>query len=126
MQSDTSAALPLISLVKWGRIELEDGRRFKDLLVAPGVVESWDWNRFGTHHSPGLSRGELEYLVEHGARILILSSGYLGRLKISPAALEYLQEHDLEYYYLSTPNAVKKYNALAPHEAVGALFHTTC
>jgi len=122
----TSQNPPIVATVKWGRIELEDGRSFKDLIVAPGVAQEWDWKRTGTSHSPGISRADLEFLLERGARILILSSGYMGRLKISPAAQEFLREHKLEYYYLSTPKAVTKFNALAKHEPVGALFHTTC
>jgi hypothetical protein len=57
---------------------------------------------------------------------VILSTGVLGALRVSPQAFALLRESGVTVHTLRTPAAVGLYNALAETEAVGALVHSTC
>lgn len=67
---------PEITHRSWGRIEVDDGeQRFKDAKLYPGGAREWDWRETGTSHAPGIQIADVEELLEHGSKTVILSRG---------------------------------------------------
>ena len=110
----------------WGRIEIDDGRSFKDVKLWPGGGREWDWNETGTGHRPGIQPGDVAELLEHGAEVVILSRGRLRRLSVADETLRRLEAAGVETEVLPTDDAIERYNELRGDRAVAGLFHTTC
>lgn len=118
---------PKITHVSWGRLEVEgQSVPFKDAKLFPGGARVWDWRETGTEHSPGIQSADVEELLEHGARVVILSQGMLRRLQVRQETLATLQTRGIVTHVLPTEDAVRLYNELAATEPVGALIHSTC
>lgn len=123
---ETVILSPKIVHLSWGRIEVEGHGAFKDVKVFPGGARSWDWSETGTDHEPGIQPADVEELLEHGARAVVLSRGMNGRLSTSPETLRLLERKGIAVRVLETEDAVEVYNELAGKEPVGALLHSTC
>ena len=117
---------PRITRLAWGRVELEDGRCFKDAKLFPGGAREWDWRETGTAHVPGIQPADVEELLEHGATVVVLSKGVMERLRVCPETLRLLEERGIRAHVLQTEKAVELYNTLRGKERVGGLFHSTC
>ncbi|MBD3179962.1 MAG: hypothetical protein GF417_10390 [Candidatus Latescibacteria bacterium] len=120
---DTS---PRITDHSWGRIEVEGLGEGKDFILYPGGGKPWDWNETGTSHQGGIQPAEIEFLLDKGSEIIILSRGVNGRLTISGEAADLLESSGVEYIILRTDEAISEYNRLAGDKKVGGLFHSTC
>lgn len=117
---------PVITHFSWGRLEIDGGKRFKDAKLFPGGAREWDWSETGTDHVPGIRPIDVEELLEHGAKVVILSKGIYERLQACSETLEMLKQRGIEFHVLQTEEAVRLYNKLRKKEAVAGLFHTTC
>ena len=117
---------PRITHISWGSMKVEGQKDFKDAKLFPGGAREWDWAETGTSHSPGIQSADVEELLEHGARVVVLSQGMLGRLQVCDETIEMLTEKNIPTHILETKKAVKLYNNLRKNELVGGLFHTTC
>jgi hypothetical protein len=117
---------PRISHLSWGRIEVEGHLPFKDAKIFPGGAREWDWRETGTRHVPGIQPADVQELIEHGARTVVLSKGVWERLQVCPETLEVLSKNDIQVEILQTEEAVKRFNVLRENIAVGGLFHSTC
>jgi hypothetical protein len=118
---------PRINHVSWGRLELE-GRTepYKDAKLFPGGSRDWNWRETGTGHSPGIQIADVQELLEHGAKVVVLSRGMAECLQVPRETLDFLKERQIGVHVLPTKDAVALYNKLAENEPVGGLFHTTC
>jgi hypothetical protein len=126
--STTVASSPRITHVSWGTLEVE-GRAapFKDAKLYPGGARAWDWNETGTSHTPGIQPADIDELLEHGAEVVVLSTGMNERLGVTSEALRMLEDRGVEAHVLQTEKAVETYNALQEGGTpVGGLFHSTC
>jgi hypothetical protein len=124
---DEKMSSPKITHLSWGRIEVEGrDKPFKDAKLFPGGSREWDWRETGTQHEPGIQPGDLQELLERGAKIIILSKGIQQRLQVPPATLQMLKDKGIQTHVLQTEEAVRVYNELAEKEFVGGLFHSTC
>jgi hypothetical protein len=117
---------PLITHFAWGGLEIEGGRRFKDAKLFPGGAREWDWSETGTDHVPGIQFADVEELLAHGAKVVVLSKGIYERLRVCPETLEVLKQRRIDFYVLQTEQAVELYNKLRENAAVAGLFHSTC
>lgn len=118
---------PRIEGLEWGRIDVEGAPGpYKDAKLWPGGSREWDWNETGTRHEPGIQPADVEELLEHGTRTVVLSRGIQRRLRVRPDTLEMLESRGIESHILQTEDAVRLYNELRDREAVGGLFHSTC
>ena len=99
---------------------------FKDAKIFPGGTREWDWRETGTRHVPGIQPADVQELIEHGARTVVLSKGVWERLQVCPETLEVLSENDIQVEVLQTEAAVERFNELRENIAVGGLFHSTC
>ena len=122
---DQTTYSPRITHLSWGRLETEGGA-FKDARLYPGGAEEWDWNETGTSHDPGIQPADVENLLERGATVVILSSGFHGRLGISPETHRMLEEREIPTRIARTGEAAEIYDELREAEKVGALIHSTC
>ncbi len=118
---------PRIRHLSWGRLEIEGrDQPFKDAKLYPGGCREWDWRETGTQHAPGIQPADVEELLEHGATVLVLAQGMVGRLAVSPETEEMLRGRNVRVHRLRTEEAVRLYNELRETESVGGLFHSTC
>jgi hypothetical protein len=117
---------PRIVHLAWGHIEVEGFSPFKDAKVFPGGAREWDWSETGTRHVPGIQPADIDELIAHGARAVVLSRGMWERLRISPETLQILVKKGIEAEVLQTEAAVKRFNELRETVPVGGLFHSTC
>jgi hypothetical protein len=99
---------------------------FKDAKLYPGGAREWNWKETGTDHTPGIQPTDVDELLEHGARVVVLSSGMYRRLRTSRETLQMLENQGVPVHVLPTEEAVRLYNELREKEPVGGLFHTTC
>lgn len=116
---------PKITSLRWGEIKTED-HTYKDAKLWPGGSRTWDWDETGTRHVPGIQPADVKELIEHNAKIIILSRGINKRLQTMDETKTFLDETGCTYHILQTEQAVEKYNHLRESERVGALIHSTC
>jgi hypothetical protein len=99
----------------------------KDFKLWPGGGREWDWRETGTRHLPGIQLADLEELLEHGSRTVVLSRGMLRMLQTCRETLELLEKRHIPVRIAETRAAAGIYNELADAgEPVGGLFHSTC
>jgi len=118
---------PRIKYVSWGRLEVDgEVEPYKDAKLFPGGSHEWNWRETGTSHRPGIQIADVQELLDHGSKIVVLSRGMAECLHVPRETLEFLREQQIGVHVLPTKEAVALYNKLAESEAVGGLFHTTC
>jgi hypothetical protein len=117
---------PRITQVSWGRMEVENLGTGRDFKLYPGGGREWDWNETGTHHVPGIQPSDVQELIEHGSRVVVLSRGMALALQTCPETLQSLRDMGITYHVEETKAAVELYNRLAQTKPVGGLFHSTC
>jgi hypothetical protein len=117
---------PRIASVSWGRLQIDDGSTFRDAKLYPGGSREWNWRETGTSHHPGIQMADVQELLDHGARVVILSRGMNGNLQVKQDTLETLKEKGVAFHVLKTEEAVQFYNDIRERQPVGGLFHSTC
>ena len=123
---DQQQSSPRILAVSWGHMEVEGIGAGKDFKLYPDGGREWDWSETGMSHSPGIQPADVQELLDRGAVAVVLSRGMEERLRVDPAALEYLEQQSVEVHVAETREAVQIYNNLAGAVPVGGLFHSTC
>ena len=63
---------PCITRLSWGHLEVEGGQTSKDAKLFPGDAREWDWRETGTDHLLGTQPADVNELVEHNVRVVIL------------------------------------------------------
>ncbi len=118
---------PRIKHVSWGRLEIEgEAEPYKDAKLFPGGSCEWNWRETGTAHKPGIQIADVQELLEHGSKVVVLSRGMAECLQVPQETLDFLKQRQIAVHILPTREAAALYNKLAENEAVGGLFHTTC
>jgi hypothetical protein len=117
---------PHVTHITWGRVTVDGHGTFKDVKLFPGGARAWDWNETGTEHSPGIQPSDIEELLAHGTKVVILGTGMLGRLKVTSETLDMLESRKVRVHVLKSKEAVRVYNEVRETEPVGALIHSTC
>lgn len=92
----------------------------------PGGSHEWNWRETGTGHNPGIQVADVQELLDHGAKVVVLSRGMAECLQVPRETLDYLNGLGITVHVLPTQHAVALYNKLAQSEPVAGLFHTTC
>lgn len=125
--SKTASRCPRIRQIAWGNMEIEGLGSGRDFKLWPGGGRAWDWTETGTHHAPGVQPADVEELLEHGSKVVVLGLGMERRLQTCPETIEYLEQRSVEYHAQDTKAAAELYNKLAEEgRPVGGLFHSTC
>ena len=122
-----SSHSPRIKHVSWGRLEVEgEAEPYKDAKLFPGGSREWNWRETKTSHRPGIQIADVQELLEHGAKVVVLSRGMAECLHVPRETLDFLEQRQIPVHVLPTQHAVALYNKLAQTDGVGGLFHTTC
>ena len=77
---------------------------------------------YGTSHV--LSKDEAKFVFEPGCEQLILGSGQMGNVRLSPEAEAYFAKRGCEVLLQPTPEAIRVFNR--SHAKKIGLFHVTC
>lgn len=117
---------PRITHISWGHMAVERLGTGKDFKLYPGGGRAWDWTETNTEHVPGIQPADVEELIQHGCKTIVLSRGMQLALQTRPETLHMLKEKKITVYVEETKAAVERYNTLTEHEVVGGLFHSTC
>jgi hypothetical protein len=79
-----------------------------------------------TSHNPGIQVADVQELLDHGAKVVVLSRGMAECLQVPRETLDFLKQRQIAVHVLATREAAALYNKLTENEQVGGLFHTTC
>lgn len=120
------ASSPKIVEDSWGSLKVEKHGSFKDAKLWPGGAKEWDWSETGTEHSPGIQPADAEELINHGAEVVILSTGRNQRLGVPEETVSAISAQGASVEVHPTEKAINRYNELADNQPVGALIHSTC
>lgn len=123
--------------VSWGKTKVIENvlnTKYKDAMIHPTGHCEWDWIKSGTRHNPGIQIADIQFLVNNGSKIIILSSGMQDRLLLPENTKKWLEDqknlgHIDEYHYLNTKPCVELLNNFIEFEkrhSVGCLIHSTC
>jgi len=77
---------------------------------------------YGTSHT--LSKDEAKFVFEKGCKQLILGSGQMGNLHLSPEAEAFFAKKGCQVVLRPTPEAIRVFNK--SHGRKAGLFHVTC
>jgi hypothetical protein len=124
--NETPPRSPRVTHLSWGCTEIEGLGGGRDFKLYPGGGREWDWTETDTHHIPGIQPADVEELLAHGSRVVVLSRGMQLALQTCPESLQMLGARGIPVHIDEKEAAVALYNKLAETEPVGGLFHSTC
>ena len=108
---------------RFGTIEIDGTPYTKDLIIASGKVID-NWRRTEGHK---LQEEDLTAILEEKPDVLVVGTGYFGRMSISPETRHTLESHGIELKAAKTGEAVETFNRLQRECArAAAAFHLTC
>ena len=112
-----------ISDYEFGKIAIADKTYTSDVIIAPGqVIDSW-WRKQG--HI--LQIEDLDDIVNAKPDMLIIGTGYYGRMQVPDATKQYLEERGIKVLQAKTRDAVTEFNQLQKEYArIVAALHLTC
>ncbi|OGA44715.1 MAG: hypothetical protein A3F74_14180 [Betaproteobacteria bacterium RIFCSPLOWO2_12_FULL_62_58] len=112
-----------ITRYRFGEIEI-DGRTYTaDVIIMPErVVDTW-WRKQGHN----LAVADLAEIIAAKPEILIVGTGYYGRMTIPDETRRYLQAQSVRLREAHTREAVEEFNRLQRESArIVAALHLTC
>jgi hypothetical protein len=97
-------------------------RLHRTLLWKTNVAVVGGRSTTGTSHM--LSKDEAKFVFEKGCEQLIVGSGQIGNVRLSPEAESYFPRKDCKVLLQRTPEAIQVFNR--SHAKKIGLFHVTC
>ncbi len=118
---------PKIDDTWFGSITIEGARFEYDVIVRlSGKVckrkKALSKEVYGTSHT--ISLAEMLDLYRKRAERLIIGTGQEDKVRLSPEAADFLNDHQVQATLLPTPKAIKEWNRA--EGSVLGLFHVTC
>ncbi len=116
-------ATMLITEYEFGRIAIADMTYTSDVIVAPEqVIDSW-WRKEGHN----LQIEDLDDILNAKPDMLIIGTGYYGRMHVPDETKQYLEEQGIKVLQAKTREAVTEFNQLQKEYArIVAALHLTC
>ena len=68
---------------------------YKDAKLFPGGSREWNWRETGTAHKPGIQIVDVQELLEHGSKVVVLSRGMAECLHVPRETLDFLKERQI-------------------------------
>src|SRR5213080_3612586 len=119
MQSSNRS--PRITDVSWGKLEVEgEAEPYKDAKLFPGCSCEWNWRETGTSHKPGIQIADVQELLEHGSKVVVLSRGMAECLHAPSETLEFLEQRQIPVHVLPTQHAVALYKSWRGRSSLAA------
>ncbi len=112
-----------ISDYEFGRIAIAGKSYTSDVIIAPEqVIDSW-WRKQGHN----LQIEDLDDIVNAKPDLLIIGTGYYGRMQVPNETKQYLEEQGIKVLQAKTGDAVTEFNRLQKEYArIVAALHLTC
>ncbi len=112
----------MIDSYEFGSIII-DGRSYtSDVIVLPDrVVDDW-WRNEGHE----LCKADVWEVVQAKPQVLVVGTGYFGRMEVLPETKDYLAKQGIELRVEKTAEACQVYNRLYRSRKTAAALHLTC
>ena len=112
-----------ISAYEFGRIAIADKTYTSDVIIAPEqVIDAW-WRKEGHN----LKIEDLDEIVNAKPELLIIGTGYYGRMQVPDETKQYLEKRGIKVLQAKTRDAVTEFNQLQKEYArIVAALHLTC
>ena len=112
-----------ITAYEFGSIAIAGKTYTSDVIVAPEqVIDSW-WRKEGHN----LQIEDLDDIVKAKPDMLIIGTGYYGRMQVPDKTKRYLEEQGIKFLQAKTRDAVTEFNQLQKEYArIVAALHLTC
>jgi hypothetical protein len=106
----------------FGRITI-DGKTYRsDVLLLPERVEDRWWRQ----ESHRLRLEDLSSVLEAHPDVLVVGTGYFGRMRLDPAVEDRLKEEGIQLIACETKKACVEFNRFRATQKVVAALHLTC
>lgn len=112
-----------ITHYEFGHIGIDGKDYSSDVIITPdGVQEGW-WRKQGHN----LAIEDLEAVMAATPELLVIGSGYYGRMQVPQATRDFLEAKGIRTEVAKTSEAVTKFNELQKECArIVAALHLTC
>ena len=112
-----------ISAYEFGRVAIDGTSYSSDVIIAPDrVIDSW-WRKQGHR----LQVDDLDDVVRARPDILVIGTGYYGRMQVPEETRQFLRDQGIEVREARTSEAVAEFNELQKEYArIVAALHLTC
>jgi hypothetical protein len=112
-----------ITNYRFGTIEIDGTPHTKDLIISSGKVID-NWRRKEGHK---LQEEDIATIIEEKPDVLVVGTGYFGRMTIPPETRRTLEAHGIVLKAAKTGDAAETFNKLQQQCArAAAAFHLTC
>ncbi len=112
----------MVNAYSFGRITIEGQTYSSDIILFPDRVDSSWWRKEG--HT--LSLDDLKKISFDETDAFIVGTGFFGLMKVTEEVRKFMHEKGIQLFVDKTKEAGRKYNELAPHTKIIAVFHLTC
>lgn len=110
-----------IESYSFGRMSISGEVFTSDIIILPkGVISPW--RRDEGHY---LQLSDIGAILEYKPDVLIIGTGYYGRMKVDPKIKGVLKDSGIELHILASREAVELFNSITSEKKAGA-FHLTC
>lgn len=106
----------------FGKISIGDKTYTSDLIICPDII-IYPWYRIEGHI---LQLEDLNEIIRQSPEIMIIGTGYYGRMKIDGELLQILNRKAIIVHLNKTPEAVSLFNNLYHLKKTIACLHLTC
>jgi hypothetical protein len=112
-----------IDRYRFGHIEIAGHSYDADVIIFPDHVQERWWRREGHR----LAQQDLETVLTGKPELVVVGTGYYGRMQVPPETLDFLRAAGIEARIAKTGDAVDEFNRLQQESAaVVAALHLTC
>ena len=112
-----------ITRYEFGHIEIDGQNYDQDVIVYDHMIDSPWWRQQGHN----LFINDLTRILEEQPEVLIVGTGFYGRMQVSDELLSELRKQGIEPQVFTTQKAVEEFNQLQQqHKHVAAALHLTC
>ena len=114
--------MPTLSDYHFGTLRIDGTEYRKDLIVmGDRVVSPW-WRKRGHR----LQEVDLDEVLAVPPRILVVGTGYFGRMKVDPSAVAACRARGIELIALRSGSAVNRFSTFAEEAGAVLAIHLTC
>jgi hypothetical protein len=112
-----------ITHYEFGHIEIDGKDYASDVIITSDQVRDNWWRKEGHN----LAIDDLDAVVADDPQVLIIGSGYYGRMQVPGPTRQYLADRGIRVEIEKTADAVTKFNELQKEYArIVAALHLTC
>jgi len=106
----------------FGKIIIDRKTYTSDVVIYPGRVDSSWWRERGHY----LQVNDLTTALDAQPEVLIIGTGYFGRMTVPKETLSHLESKGIEVHVEHTKKAVELFNTFQNDKGVIAALHLTC